>query len=210
MTIIKLNRVDFRTAKPTALALAEFWHNENNSEKYPILEGIFAEYAAIKYLNEYLGATPKIEFNTVYVNGGDGGFDFKFIDKLKWDVKSTSSEAIPGKLLSATSADIVVGVQRIKGFKFDIWGFIPVSRINPEREYRESDFREIDRLKASWPSHFAATALYPKSTRTDLTPATPLINDVMASFRLEIDPEYKINRTYISDREKRLLEVRKA
>lgn len=202
MTLIKLNRVDFRLAKPTALALAEFWRDKDNCSSYQILEGIFAEYAVIKYLNKGLGASPEIAFNTIYNNGSDGGFDFKFIDNLKWDVKSTSGKTILGNLLLKTKADLLIGVQRTKGFQFDIWGFIPASRIDPKKEYAKSDFREIDALKMYWPDHFLAAPRQLNSTETDLTIIGPLIYDVMRSLRIEVDPEYRINRTLIRDKEK--------
>lgn len=154
MVMISLHRGDYRKVRPTALTLAEHWQSDPKSKMDLTLEGLFAEYAVIKYFNQNLGAVPTINFNTQYSNGGDGGFDFKFPEDLSWDVKSTTKDFFLIEHLSKTKANCVIGVRRMTHSSYDIWGFIPTSRFDGRKKFSRNDFRDLAFLKRAFPDKF--------------------------------------------------------
>jgi len=123
-----------------------------------IASGMFAEMAVVKYFNESLGATPKIRFNTEYLEGRDGGFDFKCIG-LKFDVKNDNSGKIRTANALKTSADVIIGTTRLRESKnrytYGIFGFIPVTRIKRHQEFLvQADFADLLLLAKARPDFF--------------------------------------------------------
>lgn len=129
MVMVQLNKNDQRSVGPVAAQLAVYWRTSDMKIPFKqTLSGLYAEYAVIKYFNYRMGANPQIVFRTEYVNGGDGGFDFEFMG-VKWDVKSSKEDFIPKERALKTKAHVIIGVQTIGKGLFDVWGFIPISRI---------------------------------------------------------------------------------
>jgi hypothetical protein len=173
---IELTREECRRVDSVALSLSEFWHKGSKTERYiQTLSGLLAEFAAIKYLNDTLGATPRIEFNTNYQDGGDGGFDFRFINGMTWDSKSTSGETIP-RAHCRTKAQIVVGSMKCGFGRYEVWGFLPASRL-PDVDLCRDHFRDIRSLASIFPQSFDRDRIRHTKTNSNLESVADIVRN---------------------------------
>ena len=154
MVEIRLHRGDFRVIKPVAQKLFRFWGDKKDSDFWLTLNGIGAEYAVIKYLNETLLARPKIDFREQYENGRDGGIDFYFPSDMSWDVKSTSSDTLDAEYALRSKAQIICGVKTVSRTKYEIWGFALKSKLPTFGEITKAHFKHIELLKRLYPDKF--------------------------------------------------------
>lgn len=139
--LIELNTEEIYQAKRIALGITR---TNNKTDYQASFGGIMAEIAAIKFFNYGLGCHPRIELNEVYINGGDGGFDFCFPDNLcKWDVKSTNKDYFESEHLK-TKANVIIAVERLGKAKFNIIGFCPVSKLPTIGKVSFSYFAEFN------------------------------------------------------------------
>ena len=159
MVPVELDCQEITQIRITAARLYSHWNNGTDYKGMQTLGGLYAEFAAVKYFNYTLGATPAIEFNTKYINGGDGGFDFEFCG-IKFDVKSSRTGKIELEHVRYSKADAIIGVRRMglseRGHQFDIFGFIPVSRIAGLRKshLEMDDFCSLLMLAKARPNDF--------------------------------------------------------
>ncbi len=162
---IILNDEERRLVKVTAWELASFWEHQSFEATYA---GLAAELAVIKFINGELGAMPPLEFNTRYINGGDGGSDFKLAPGDTFDVKSWIEDAQLNHV-KRTKAKYLVGVFK-DGNTYNIRGFAPAATF-------DGHWINIFKLKEVWPRRFAELAPgIPKNKRrpervSDLIPS---------------------------------------
>lgn len=152
--IINLTNAEMELAEATTKKLCAFYDNQDFEQTF---EGLAAELAVIKYFNVSLGAKPAVEFNTEYNFGGDGGFDFKCPDSLKWDVKSVLGKGLLlTKLAKKTKANVIVLVRRSYKAEnsFKVIGFLPVSRLPDTETIPDSLFRDLAEISAAFPERF--------------------------------------------------------
>ena len=153
-----LERDELRLVEDVARNLALHWYGKDGESHYnATFQGLAAEFAVIKYFNYQLGATPLIEFNTDYNNGGDGGFDFRCPKDLKWDVKSTKENFLAGDHARRTKANIIIWAVRATRYsndEFIIKGFIPISQLNDRSIISDLDVRDLGCLIGAMPKVF--------------------------------------------------------
>jgi hypothetical protein len=147
--IVQLHSDDITEVNLVASRLSDYWQQDEERT----LEGLKAEFAAVKYFNHALGASPEIWFNKCYKNGGDGGFDFRIPQDVKWDVKSVFGDAKPrSEHLKKTKADCILLVRRLEENCFKMIGFNLVKKI-PDTEFvGEETFTDANRLIRLFPN----------------------------------------------------------
>ena len=136
---ITLSRHEKIHCEKLAIKLCEAHNKEKTIDFVKTYSGLMAEFAVIKFFNYTLNADPKIEFNTTFINGGDGGIDFNF-GGLTWNVKSTSENYFETNHLLQGTHQIVFGVRSEKEKGFLLLGFIPVSRLARDKIISTSEF----------------------------------------------------------------------
>lgn len=153
MTEVRLAKKERRQVRSIAFRLAEY-HKSDSIQTRKAISGLQAEYAVIKFLNYELGAHPKIEFNTEYSDGGDGGFDFAWPDsKCTWDVKSTM-KTYEKNYLTNTKAKFIIGVKKSGLGRFYIDGFMPTAKAKDSTSITSSSFVSLYRLQGIFPDNF--------------------------------------------------------
>lgn len=190
MAIIKLHKGDFRIIKPVAFALYEHWKQKKESSFGAIFNGISCEYAVIKYINETMGANPAIPFNEKYIDGKDGGIDFKFPDDMSWDVKSSTMPYLNPNYALKTKAQVVCGVQKLPRCLYKIMGFAPLQKLFGLNDIKEEDFLPIEALMRLFPAFFSDKNIVGGSENRKYTShfekIGKLIPDAVASIKLRL------------------------
>lgn len=183
MSLVTLTRCERREARLVASQLSAH-HAKTTLETIKTISGIYAEYAAIKYFNYEMGASPRIKFNTEYNNGGgDGGVDFSFPDeKCTWDVKSTNKATFTKEYLQKTKAKFIIGV--INGDQtFSVVGFVPVSQLAKLPDQVElSYFHPLRGLTEIFPNNFFGKCV--KQNTSEPEAVGSLLGDALFMIRL--------------------------
>lgn len=117
--------------------------------------GLLGEFAIVKYFNYDMCSREKVEFNTSYVGGGDGGYDFE-IKGVKFDAKTLPNDGAKGWIVRKTKSHIVVfsrfRMETDRGYIFKIMGWMPASVVG--QMVYEHDLRPMRELQQNLPVLF--------------------------------------------------------
>lgn len=175
---IVLSKKDILECVDVTRELVKIHHGKEYPGAMPFLDpdvartyrGILAVMAAVQIFNRRLGSKQQVKFNSDYIDGFDGGYDFKWYE---WTIDVKYSTKCNFDFVKRKKADMYLFMTKGKRpQEFVEVGIVPSSRVGAPGKpvYLES-------LKRVFPERFHSFNVFEPKRSKDLTPIKSIIGN---------------------------------